>query len=772
MADVRPAVWAFATASVLALVTLSMPTTSQADPAEPLWRVDDPLGDVRPAALVSPDAGGVPPGTYADPYDLVAVEVAAEDPLLLTFDVAVADMSGLPRVLNAGDEVAYGLRFSLEGSPVTYAIEGHFQGWTLGLAAAGEGEETAEGFLWYCMESEGSTSCYGGFDFIRIRAVLSEAVVRFEVPKNVLVGAVDQIGGSMMDALPRTISAGDKLTELTGYAVASPAIIVFPGASVGFRDQAPDASADSPPYSLAHSLANRNLRLTSVFADGPTQLAFEAGEWTQHPWMTHGGSVVAGTEASISVTVENPSDRKQLVNLTSEVPAEDRDAWSVRIVPTLEVPPRSTRTVAVHVNASDSLAHRDQTTVTVRATSLSRPTDIGLVRVAVRAAHEPTTNWESLRIHVESHVSEGGLACPETPRVCETFGASWLNGLEDDPVDTTGPEGAPMAPWLVAPSLGDSTVVLRTIAPMDVRPTSSFLLDAGRPVHVEVAVSTEAPLDVDLEANLVMGDYASCLADSCQWGQNRLVATGTASATLGPDPTVIAVDLVVDPAMALVDPAEGVPALTLVARSDSPAAAAVSLAGVRLHPEQSRLDWSIEPVGQAESGQAGLGLYAQGSREDYLNPGGTRLFNFLLVNEGTDPVQVAVEAAVQPSSWNVTVLPSEAYQIGPGQTVNATLSVEAPRTANEGDTARVTVTARPVDGDASATLDYAAIATQGVQLADEADAYEEDPDAVAKAIDLDEGGDSPGPGSAFVVGATVFVALFVRRRPRSVSESA
>lgn len=739
-----------------------------------MWRVEDPLGDVRPAAPGAPGAGGVPPGTYADPYDLVAVEVAAEDPLLLTFDVAVADMTGLARILNAGDEVAYGLRFAVAGSPVTYTIEGHFQGWTFGLAAAGEGEETAKGFLWYCMESEGSTSCYGGIDFIRIRALLSEAVVRFEVPKSVLVGAIDQIGGSVMDALPRTISAGDQLTELTAYAVATPAIVLFPGAGVGLglRDQAPDVSADSPPYPMTHSMANQNLRLTSAFADGPAQLAFEAGVWARHPRMSHGASVVAGTEASISVTVENPWDRKQLVNLTAEVPAEDRDAWSVRIVPALEVPARSTRTVAVQVNASDSLTHRDQTTVTVRATSFSRPTDVGLVRVAVRAAEEPTTSWQSLRIHAESHVSQGGLACPETPIMCETLGVSWLNGLEDDPVDTTGAEGARMPPWLVVPALGDSTVVLRTVAPMDTRTTSSFLLDAARPVQVEVAVSTEAPLDVDLEANLVVGEYASCDADTCQWRQNRLLATGIASARLGPDPTVIAVDLAVDPAMALIEPAAGVPALSLVARSDSPAAAAVSLAGVRLHPEQSRLDWSIELVGQAESGQAGLGLYAQGSRQDYLNPGDTRLFNFLLVNEDTDPVQVRVGAAVEPPSWNVTVLPAEAYQIGPGQTVNATLSVEAPRTANEGDTARVTVTGRRVGEDTSATLDYTAIATQGVQLADEAESYEEDPDAVAKVIDLDEGQDSPGLDVAFVVGSALLVALLVRRRRERHRESA
>lgn len=719
-----------------------------AQETEPLWQVEDPAGDVR--VQLSGLASGptvVPAGGYTDLVDTRALRVAYEDRFMIHFEIVVEDMAGFARATNVGDGVRYSFTFGLEGTSLTYEVGGFFVAGQFWDAALQSSDEPIPGNMDYCIEGERSGHCYGGFDFIRVRAFPLDDLILFEVPKKVLLGDVSFGGGADIADVPEALHRGDRLIDLVAQAEGSPGAFGLLIAGGVVRDNAPNDVGASPPYALQHTMANRLIALSSPFGDGPVNLPLAAEQRPVEPHRPYGAAVPVGGGASVPVTIENRLDAKRLVNLTVEVPPEDAGEWTARIVPGLELPAGQSRTVAVQVNASAGLAHRDQTVLTVRATSIGRPDEVGQIHIAVRAAERPSSEWSELHFHATPGTRSEPY-CLVLPFICEPYPPVWLNAQAEDPEETAGGEGTIM-PLAGLGVPGDETRIVRLLAPLDTQPTSVLRLDPSETVRAKVAFSAEHPVDVEVTGEVVLGALSSCSATQCDWVVHMTLGRAATAATFGTEPTAVDLAIPVDPALALVAPEDGILGLRIAATSTDPAAAAIGFAGIRFHPDDSSLSMALLPVADAKTGSATIGLYPQGPTEEYLNPGATRLFGLLVVNEAEEPRDVAVSPTTDADGWNVTMLPGDAYRLAPGAAVNATLSVEAPKDAAEGSTAIVRVEAVEPGSDATpAAVEFSAIAIRGVDLPDEKESYREDPDAVEKAVTLDEGGESPGLGVA------------------------
>jgi hypothetical protein len=234
---------------------------------------------------------------------------------------------------------------------------------------------------------------------------------------------------------------------------------------------------------------------------------------------------------------------------------------------------------------------------------------------------------------------------------------------------------------------------------------------------------------------------------------------GSMDVSLGSDATDVTIAFPVDPAHAVFKPEVGVLGLLVVISSQDPVADNVPTTLVEYRPADSLVRLPVERVGNATAA-VGVGLYPQTDTEDFLNPGKTKLLPFLIVNEGDQAARHDVHVEADAEGWEVTVKPGASFQLAPGASVNATLMVQAPADAKEGDTARVRLAVQRPGDEAASETSYTMIVTTGVQIEDEKDTYRDDPDATAKVAAPDEGGDSPGvPGVAVLAGAGLALAL-------------
>ncbi len=724
---------------LLASLAASVPATAQ-PPAvpegEPLYQIDDAEGDVTVAPFgLNAGGPGIPAPPVTDPYDLTAFRILADDPDRLAFDFTVKDWQAVGNPNTQGPFVGifsnpqFSLTFALAGTDIMYEIDASGYSYSCSNFVSCE----YRFFVDLCIRTP-ETGCY--YQPVRAWFLGNEDRFAFDVSKRALLGLEENQGfgsSERPDRLPRHMPAG---TAFDSFFVSF--------GNLYFRDEAPD-QGQAAPYRTQTPSAN-----TRVVVDLENQEEESFNPFFGPPQdedTTPRVGVSPGVPSVVPLEVTNNADTKRLVNLTVEFPDAPGAKWSAQIAPAVQVPAGETRVVNLILNATQAVAHRENTTVFVHARAVGHDDEIGFLRVLAEGSVPPTPTSNVLHFHAAgtNYDAAEWFLYGQQPE-------QWVNTLDEDPRANLDAEG--YATTFSFPGFG---IQWGASFEMDTPLVRDVLFDPEEPVTASAYFSAQVPYEGNAELNLYAGD--------------QYLGGANVPGTVGSDPTEFAFTFFIDPEAARVAPDDGRLRISLLLGGGLESANTADM--VKFHAADSRVVLPVIPDPDADEQEVhlgparlGLSLAADTDQEEFVNPNRTKLFQLILVNEGveTDSAHLNVTYP-EDTGWGVRVEPADEFDdLAPGESVTVGVLVRAPSNASEGDQFDVSIEAvSGKDADATSRIMITTIATQGVDIPDEADTYEADKDTLSKA-QQEEGGDSPGIGLFAAALAATAGLLMARRR--------
>lgn len=723
------------------------PAAAQAAGGED-WAAPDEAGDVSP---LEPGLAPLPPNPLTATVDLVELRIEHEDEL--AFELFLHVDGAWSQTVGSCCTVAirYTTRFKLDVSPVEYEVRLTAYGKTLPDASnpsalLGVGPVTAQ----FCLrpvgglcESRGSLEAW--FDDER-----DGFGVR--VPKERLLASSQPLPPwqQPVAGLPSTLRVGDAAVEfrveaeqrLVGPPTSGPDLAGGPP-DASFHDALPDSGVVATPYVFRHPAANTAIRVAA------------AGAGASLP-------VVPGASQPVTLTVTNLAATKRIVQLRYGVESPDGppSGYNATGPGALTVPGGQSRNVTLALTVPAGAARADQARLVVRGTSLIFAGEVGVVEVRLAPGLVLRPGEEDLRFHARPEPVMGGPAdevlC-RLPRIGDCK-RGFLSSRADDPEAAAGARVG-----FVATHDGSAFGFLAEVPSLDglALPAS---MDPARPVEFELELAAAAEATgLDLEATL---SYAPPAYD---WFGN-LLARATAQATVGPTPSTVRMSanvLAGEPGRPLVLPAGTKVEVRLRATTAAPGGVVDwAASGLELLPAGSRVvvPVGVPPPDLVSSGASPFQLAALQGADDLVNPGEARLFNVSVLHQGTSAERVRLGVGLENATgWSADVLPGREYDLEPGDTITVGVLVRAPASASEGETAHLRLLATALDG-STASLRLTLVVV-GLDLRDDAGAFEADADARGRLVDGDLG---QRTSAAALVGllAALGVALRLARPAR------
>lgn len=701
-----------AVALVLCAMFLAiMPGSTVAQPgSSPGLEMTDPAGDVQvrdpltSATLPSPATVASP---VTDPFDLVSMQIVEDAPDRLVVSVGLADLAAAGRFQylwnGGGPEVAVGFSY---GEDVRYEIRntGPIRPLVLSTATVANPPAVHETAAELCIYvGTGECDSRPAQAYVTIAA----STITFVVPKSALANAAGPDARDPVAGAPDDLPAG---TVFDGWRVTSTSFQYF--------DEMPDAGLGTPEYALQTAAAN-------------VKIAMRPPETTNETL-----AVPVGAEASIRLIVSNHADVRRLVNLTAQLHGDLAPGWNVRVPAYVDVPVGQTRTATVLVSAPADEPHRVPAELIVQGESAGHETEIAMARVAVESVRALAVDQTDLYFHAAEDYSV-------TPAI--RYANVWLNALADDPLADMD-EGMPFQHGSL--NLLEENVVSARFD-LDTSLPQGVVLDSSQPIVVTAAFSSATPVEATV--------FAHALADDV------LVATGDTQLTVGAEPTVAEVHLPVSEDSTTLTKGSRV-ALVLGLRVSDPASNAGTIVDASFHPAQSAVRFPVASVVPDEAlvRIAGIGLEADGDREEFGRPGAQVILPVRATNEGTEPATVALTAHADPTDWTVSFRPADRFRIEPGASIRAGVVVDVPSAASDGDVGHIMVnlTVEGLPGD-SVGLSYRVIAASAAPDSPGADAFEADDETLESIVTTSA--DAPGGTAVALLVAIASCAVFWKR---------
>lgn len=775
----RPtAIRALLLALLMAASTIAITANAQGDGA--LYETTDATGDVE---LRAQSQGAGVPSQAAQSADLVALRILDEDAETLMLQVQVDDMRGPSAHTDGFREPTVYIRFRVEGSPAYYHL------FAVGISGRGTdtvpNDQPSRVQATLCISNDEirpfpdfTFDLYNGCYYQAVPAITFPAddVVEILVPKIALLGVGGE-GDVRPTGIPQAIDAGDRLidwrVELEKRAENSLPLFSISGTRTAvYHDQMPDEGV-ADPYTLQAPAANAYIALRAKGSQGGVFTGTDASAtWEDvHP-VTYVG-IAPDPTVLLPVDVYNGASSKRLVNLTAGFPASASGRFDVQVAPVIEVPAGETRQVNVLLNATEPLAHRETVDLEIRGASLGHEDEVASALLRLIGNQPPTADQNQLYFHGIEDYGDQPTVVP-SPFICfvecDWRIASWMNTMANDPLDEVG-EGGMRSQFYFS--------TLNVLIGSNQVYTRFFNLDA--PLAKDVHFNPERPIEAtltfsagtDIEATAILSLSGTIAKDDCppEEGCREGVFIGQESqdVVIGSEPTEVDIAIHPPPDLDVLSSAGGFLRAHVVVESDDPAAAAhgtVDAFDLVFHPGLSHVSLPVVPDPEpAAADGLFVSLDVAGETEEFVNPGKSRAFHVLAVNEGVEESAIRLQASPDVEGWTARLEPGDQYRLQPGQSVNVTVLVTAPASAEEGEAADIEVVAHDRDGDGSSRpVSLKAIATAGVDIENDEGSVEVDEDTKAR-LDVGEGGDSPGLGTAAMLAIALAAAVGLRRRP-------
>lgn len=748
-------------ALVLAGLFVALPgsASSQADPLV----LTDPAGDVAYdtwAGTVEPPTD-VPPNSDSGPVDLVGLAVTNENLTAFKVEVEVAQAYSPANQVDSFFFYHFQTAFLLEGARVHYDLRATFSLSHFFVSDPSHVEPAVNAYLCVLpsdapMETS-SSGCYqqhatARWDFGANRVI-------WDVPKRALTGAVppattittstaERPGG-----LPDNVPAGAALSGFAVRSMQNRALTTFDSHGVGWIDRMPDDDRSPATYVMQNPTANARVR---VALDG----------WRAPPSTdVLAMGLPTGTDWPVALRVENDNPAKRLVNLEVR-PGPGDVIETARLVPTLEIPSKDHRVVDLVLRTVPGAEAGQQQSLTIRADAVGYPDEVGLLRLQLVVA--PPVDADNARLHLHASDNRTGRTQVQDTWICDPIEGCtggqfrWMNTRSDDPRANMDEQGytrasltLPATPFFAFPWWSE---YVRMDAPL----VDDLHFDLSRPAVMHVTVESETEFTATATARLFIDPASGCPLSGCS--ERVVLGDGSESVTFQQGTNAFEVPMPVTVDRSRVS-GQG-RTLTYYFELDTEDYAGsldASVRGFRVIPAESWLDLPLTSA-PARPAPSNLSVRAAGGAEEFVNPGATRAFHVIVLNQAAFERSAVVDAATDEDGWSAPVEPAGRYVLPAGGAVNVTVLATAPSDAEEGDRATINVSAVAADDDTvRAGLDLTAVVTSGVELKDEGDDYAVDPEAAERA-ERDDEADAPGPGLVLLA-ASALVAL-AATRPR------
>lgn len=653
---------------VMSVIPVALPGAAQAEP-EP-YRVQDAHGDVWVSGIDRPAIPPVP-NPVTDQYDIVEIGIAGEDEIGMNFYLKAADFKAASASFYGHSWTGYNLHAKLEGTRVEYELS-----WFPELPVLGD-TETLQGVApvkaTFCVQEEQQKQGHGPGGGCgaaqRVDGTINwdTSMLNAYVTKAALMGRDGDQGyggNTTVPDLTRDMRLGSIYAE---YVQSFPPV----------RDRVPDTDYAPQSYVFRSISANTKIRmqLASDENAGGDGLPFGQGYGGDGPNSQKAGevSVVPGVSSLVPIRVQNTNPGKRIINLSFEFKNPDASTqWTAQLAPQITVPGRDARTVNLVINASNTLHHRDATTLVVRGVSLVYHDELAALRLNLVASVPPSPEKPTLFFH--AHVKEGNPALDAWCSLagCKDF-EGWLNTLETDPLANVD-DGLDMQARGMG--LQSDEVRYELGFRLDTPLTRDVVLDVAKPIEFQFAFKTDAEFTATLELQVSAGF--------------RTIGESSSTATFRTG-TPIAVSVTPFADAERITVADGKILVHMVIRASPLGAGALAVQpNFVFVPQDSSIDLPIIPDPNAAfvkflAGPALLTLTTPSSVEDFVNPTEARLFNATVTNEGLEPDEAHIRVAFNLSTWRVEVLPGTDYALAPGESAKFGLMVFAPADASEGE---------------------------------------------------------------------------------------
>ncbi len=734
--------------------------SSQGDPL----LVTDPTGDVAYdtwAGTVEPPAD-VPPNPDSGPVDLVGMAVTKENLTAFRIEVEVAQAYSPVNQVDSFFFYHFQTAFQVEGARVQYDLRATFS--LSHFFVSDPSHVVAADYAYLCLLPSdasidtASSGCYqqhaaARWDFGTNRVI-------WDVPKLALTGAVppatpitaastERPGGIPDDVPPGTVLSGFAVRSMQNRAFAT-----INSHVVGWIDHMPDDGPSPATYVTQHPTADARVRLALDGWQGPPSSDVYAV------------GVPAGVDWPVALRLENANPAKRLVNL-DVAPGPGDLIEASRLVPTLEIPSNDHRVVDLVLRTAAGAEAGQRQSLTVRADAVGYPDEVGLLRLQVVVA--PPVDADNARLHLHASDNRTFAFEADGTGVCDPMEGCgggqfrWLNTMPDDPRANVDEEGYARASLALPATPFFEFAWWSEYVRMDAPLADDLHFDPSRPAVMHLTVESETELTSTVTTRLLIDPASGCPVTGC----SSRVALGDGSEPV----TFEAGTNVFEVPMPVIAESPRVPGqgriITYYFQLDTEDYVGTTDAWARdfrIIPAGSWLDLPLTSA-PARAAPSNLSVRAAAGLEEFVNPGTTRAFHVIVLNQASDERPVRVEATVDEDGWSARVEPASRFLLPAGGAVNITVLAKAPSKAGEGDRATINVSAVAADDhEVRAALGLTAVVTSGVDLKDEGDDYAVDPETAGRA-ERDDEADASGPGLALLAISAV-VAVFVTRPRR------
>lgn len=714
-------------ALLLLLPLLATATTSQTSPAA--YQVEDPANDTALSSPIAPvPRQPLPANPYSNILDLRSFSILAEDENKVVFAIKVEQLrvdTDSPPIL---EDYAYVYaQFKLSGSTLVYGLNINLFLQRNSPEAGSLGAiYNAYAYLYLATQDDCCLPQPVGLELID-----AEETIRLTITKAALMGREPAppgfFGFGNAAAIPRPsrLAPGDRLEEFEIYTGDQiPCFIFFCfGLGADISDRLPDDGV-APPYVFQTTTAN-------------TVVSVDFGGNGRVP-------VQAGVNQTIPFTVQNLASGKRILQLQYSVVDAAGAAiagFTAKGPPSITLPGGQARNFTFSLVAPASLPLDAR--VLVRGTAVGFPNEVAFAerRVAAATALTPASNkLYPLAFPLPTD--------PLTTAFCDTFTFCANGFLSADPQDPEAAQGQPIRGGLWFQD--QFSIRFRMWSQVDT-PTPTYF-DASKPLDATFKFVSAVEDSFQIRATLTAVTDESAVDLWTAEATSRIASSGSNVALSG---------LISSPTDVLV-PAGAQFALTIEALPATPAGEAAAFHQFYMTPGESFLALPLKPLPpDLLPSTSSFQLTPVGEREDFVNPGESRLFNVSLLNQGEAKERAQLAAAVDLPGWAVELLPGATFDLAAGDSITVGVRVHAPTDAAEGTRGVISLNVTDTQG-AVRTLKLTATAVQ-IDVPDDGGAYAVDDDAKARVV-ATQAKKAPGPEGALIALALVGLALSTRRR--------
>lgn len=746
--------WRMRTQSTLLMLLLAatawpvQAASASADLPAPDWKMEDGEGDVyvydKQTTLT------VPSNPANSHMDLLRVQIDGENEAGLWVTFLLKDFkAGMPGLFLFAGQDTLRLDFEIAGYPIEYSVLVTSINTLDAVSHVGYVTSFSEASL--CLKRANGDCFYETLELL----IDDEAnTMRILLTKAALVGQGRQgfsfscgffgCGGFDFSkrppvGTPTVLQPGDKLTKFHASYGSNSEF------NPGWYDEAPN-QGDGGEYVLRKTMAN--VKIAALLPEGFEQ------------------NVESGATTKFDVIVLNRATTRRIIELSHELEgsAENASKFRVTLPPSLTVPSGEARNLTVTLTTAAGASSLADVRLVLKGTSMGFSDETLHARLRLVPIVSLSPENPHLYFHSRNRELTGGPL--DTP-ICTAFGcdSGWFNANPNDPrdekVDITGNiaffnDGLNSNRYFeVGSGMGSDRWYERV--PLALRPIT---FGNDQAIQIDLKLKSDTPVDTELKV-----DLAATFSGS-------LIASGTQQVSVSSSGTLVSMSMLpasIDLTLPPEDTALSL-RLTFVFQATSPHSMAGGNlpTGLRLVPAESGIRLPlVDPPESADRGtpNALMRLNPLGDRDAYVNPGEARLFNASMVNIGPDADVAHVTATVDLPGWIVQVLPGQDYRLGSGESVLFGLLVHAPPGAKEGDSAIIRVNAT---SDAAPNergfLRFTAIATSGLDVADDSHAFKAHEDAQAKLIEAPSSKGSPGFEFVPLLAVLSLWVALVRRR--------